>query len=179
MSIKEKFSEDEWFLLSSTPMLIGAAMSAAEGSGVIGTVKELSASMRSAVSGLEAYPDSELIQALLEKSANWDEAKAKAQDYRSKIQAQMKEAQIKSKEDIQKKVMIDLEKSVALVDEKCNDSDAKNYKEWSLKIANNVAMAAKEGGFMGFGGTQFSAGEQALLSQIENKLGVKADVLVA
>ena len=77
MSIKDKFTEDEWFLLSSTPALIGASMSAADSSGVIGTVKEMTASMRSTVGALKGYPDSELIQTLLEKAENWDEAKEK------------------------------------------------------------------------------------------------------
>lgn len=179
MSIKESFTEDEWFLLSSTPALVGAAMSAAEGSGMIGTVKEITASMRSTVAGLQDYPSSELIQALLEKAENWDEAKEKMQNYREKAQARLQDENIKTKEDLQSKVMSDIEKSVALVDSKCSESDARTYKEWTLKIANNVAMAAKEGGFMGFGGTQFSEGEQALLAQIENSLGVKADVLIA
>ena len=79
--MKANFSEDEWFLLSSTPASIGALMSAAAPSGVFGTLKELSASMKTTVHGLQSHNDSELIAALLERSENWSAAKEKASDY--------------------------------------------------------------------------------------------------
>lgn len=179
MSIKDSFNEDEWFLLSSTPALIGATMSAADKSGVIGTVKELSASMRTTVAALKDYPDSELVQQLLKKAENWDEAKEKISDYKTRSQEKLSAGQIKSTEDLQQQVLNDIRSCVELVDTKCSESDARIYREWSLKIANNVAKSAKEGGFMGFGGTEVSAGEQALLAQIETALGVKSATLLA
>lgn len=179
MSIKGKFNDTEWFLLSSTPALIGATMSAAEGSGVIGTVKELGASMRATVEALKDYPDSELIQALLEKAENWESANEKMNDYRERAKEDLKSHHVKSKDDLRVKVLKDIAQCVELVDERCTLVDAQNYKEWSLKVANTVAMAAKEGGFFGFGGTQISEGEQAFLNQLENALGIKAQVLLA
>lgn len=179
MSIKDSFNEDEWFLLSSTPALIGATMSAADKSGVIGTVKELSASMRVTVAALKDYPQSELVQELLKKAENWDEAKAKISDYKSRSEERLNTDNIKSTEDLQQQVLADIRTSVELVDAKCTPDDAKIYREWSLKIANNVAKAAKEGGFMGFGGTEVSDGERALLTQIEDALGVSSATLLA
>ena len=179
MSIKDQFNEDEWFLLSATPALIGAAMSAAEGSGVIGTVKELTASMRASVAGLKDYPDSELINALLEKAENWGEAKEKLSDYRERAKARMESESIKTAEALQQRMLDDVAACVALVDQRCSASDATAYKEWSLKIANACAMAAKEGGFLGIGGTRLSEGEQVLLGKIESALGVQASSLIA
>lgn len=179
MSLKDSFSEDEWFLLSSTPAFIGASMSAAEKSGVIGTVKELSASMRSTVSGLKDYPDSELIQELLKKAENWDEAKEKMSDYKERSQEKMQAANIQSSEALQDQMLRDVEACVALVDEKCTSEDARIYKEWSLKIANNVALASKEGGFMGFGGTAVGENEKALIAKVEAALGINAGALFA
>jgi len=179
MSIQDKFSEDDWFLLSSTPAMIGAAMSSAESSGIIGTVKEMSASMRSTVGALRDYPDSELIQALLKKAENWDEAKEKIGDYRERSQERINTENIKSKEDLHKHVLADINKCVSLVQEHCSESDAQVYREWTLKIANNVAKSAKEGGFMGFGGVAVSEGEKVLLSQIEKALGVESSTLLA
>lgn len=179
MSIQDKFSEDDWFLLSSTPAMIGAAMSSAEGSGIVGTVKEMSASMRSTVGALQDYPNSELIQALLKKAENWDEAKEKLGDYRERSQERLKSGNIKSKEDLHQQVLVDIEKCVALVQENCSQEDASIYREWSLKIANNVAKAAKEGGFLGFGGVQISESEKVLLAKIEQALGVESSTLLA
>lgn len=179
MSIQQKFSEDEWFLLSSSPAMIGAAMSSAAKSGVIGTVKEMTASMRSTVAGLKEYPDSELIQALLKKAENWDEAKEKLGDYRTRSKEKMETENIKSHEALHEQAIADCKATVALVDAKCSPEDAKAYKEWSLKIANNVAQAASEGGFMGFGGEKVSAEEAVMLTKFEQALGVQASTLLA
>ena len=174
MSIKTQFSEDEWFLLSSTPAMIGAAMSAAAPSGVIGTIKEMTASMRTSVQGLTDYPDSELITALLEKAENWDEAKDKIHDYRAKAKARLDGADLRSPEQLQALVLDDCAQAAKLVDQKCAPEEAAAYKEWSVKIANKVALAAKEGGVLGFGGERVSAEESDLISRIEAALGAPA-----
>jgi len=179
MGIKDDFTDDEWFLLSSTPAMIGAAMSSAAPSGVIGTVKEMTASMRATVQGLNDYPDSELVTALLEKAENWDEAKEKMQDYKEKAKARLDGAAIKSREELQAHVLADCTAAAKLVDEKCSASDAQNYKEWSVKVANKVAEAAKEGGILGFGGERVSAAESELIVRIETALGAPTGHLLA
>lgn len=179
MSIKDDFNEDEWFVLSSTPAMIGAAMSGAAPSGVIGTIKEMTASMRASVQGLSDYPDSELIAALLEKAANWDEAKDKISDYREKAQSRLDSAAIKSHEELQAHVLKECASAAKLVDAKCSAIEASNYKEWAVKIANKVATAAKEGGFLGFGGERLSAEESELIAKIETALGAPSGHLVA
>jgi len=179
MSIKDSFTEDEWYLLSSAPAMVGAAMSSAAASGMIGTVKEMTASMRSTVSALEDYPDSELIQALLQKAENWDEAKTKMKDYRERSREKLTEGDIKSREELHQLAMEDCKSAVALVDAKCSVDDALVYKEWALKIANNVAAAASEGGFLGFGGEKISPEEAKMLEQIEGILGIRGANLVA
>lgn len=40
-----------------------------------------------------------------------------------------------------------------------------------IAVAENVADASKEGGFMGFGGTRVSAAEESILAQIRSELG--------
>jgi len=179
VGIKDDFNDDEWFLLSSTPAMIGAAMSGAAPSGVIGTIKEMTASMRASVQGLSDYPDSELISALLEKAENWDEAKDKMSDYREKAKARLDSAKIKSREELQTHVLEECAAAAKLVDAKCSADEAKNYKEWAVKIANKVAIAAKEGGILGFGGDRLSAEESELITKIEVALGAPSGHLVA
>lgn len=179
MSIKDDFTENEWFVLSSTPAMIGAAMSSAAPSGVIGTVKEMTAGMRGTVQGLTDYPESELIAALLEKAENWEEAKDKMEDYREKAKERLDGAEIKSREELQSHVLSDCAAAAKLVDEKCSPSDAAIYKEWSVKIANKVAEAAKEGGILGFGGERVSAEESELIAKIEAALGAPTGHLLA
>ena len=179
MSVRDDFTDDEWFLLGSVPAMIAAAMSSAAPSGVIGTVKELTAGMRAMIEGREEHADSPLIVALLEKAENWDEAKEKAADYRERSKARLEAAGVTSREELHRQVEQDCRTAAALVDERAEPSDAAAYKEWSVAIARQVAEAAKEGGFLGFGGERVSAEERAMLARIEKALGVPAGVLVA
>ena len=179
MSLKDEFTDDEWFLLSSVPAMIGSAMSTAAPSGVIGTAKELAASMRATVEGRAEHPDSPLIGELLQRAGNWDETKERAKDYRGRIEARMEGAQVKSREGLHALVMEDCREAARLVDERCTATDARAYREWCVAIARKVAEAAKEGSFLGFGGTRVSDEERAMMGRIESALGVEGGVLVA
>lgn len=179
MSIKDSFTEDEWFLLSSMPGMIGAAMSNAAPSGIIGTVKEMSAAMRAAVQGKTDHPDSQLITALMTKAENWDEAKEKIASYRERTQERVKSANVQSREGLQQLALDDCRAAAALVDEKCSEEEARIYKQWTISVARSVAEAAKEGSILGFGGERVSEAERELLGLIESTLGIKSGVLIA
>ncbi|MDM7912218.1 MAG: hypothetical protein QUS09_03895 [Methanotrichaceae archaeon] len=54
---------------------------------------------------------------------------------------------------------------------KLQDSKAAKFSDMILKVADNVAGEAKEGGFLGFGGQQVSNEERQAISSIHNALG--------
>jgi len=66
-----------------------------------------------------------------------------------------------------------LKQAAAIVDTKV-PSDAGAYKSWLRHIAQAVAEASAEGGFLGFGGVPVSEAEKATLAQISTNLGVAA-----
>ncbi|MBX2879889.1 MAG: hypothetical protein KTR32_08155 [Granulosicoccus sp.] len=179
MSMKSDFTDDEWFLISAMPGMIGAAMSNAAPSGVIGTIKEMSATMQSAVKAKSDFPDSELINALVQKAENWAEAKEKMADYRQRAEARLSSANVTNRDELQKLALGECKQAIALVDEKCSAEDAKIYKQWTANVARAVAEAAKEGSVLGFGGERVSESEQKLLAEIESILGVQGGVLIA
>ncbi|MFK7894148.1 MAG: hypothetical protein AB8B63_25260 [Granulosicoccus sp.] len=179
MTIKTAFTEDEWFLISAMPGMIGAAMSQAAPSGIIGTIKEMSATMQSAARMKTEFPDSELINALLEKAENWSEAKEKISDYKQRTQEKLASENVKDRTQLQELALDDCQKAVALVQEKCSAEDAAAYKHWTIMVARNVAEAAKEGSILGFGGERVSASEKVLLQKIEGILDLESGVLLA
>ena len=65
-----------------------------------------------------------------------------------------------------------IKSSVAFVEEKLGAESAAEFKLVLAEIAQKTAEAAKEGGFLGMGGTLVSKGEQAALEQINAALGV-------
>lgn len=179
MNVKADFTDDEWFLVSAMPGMIGAAMSNAAPSGVIGTIKEMSAAMRSSIQGKSDYPDSELINSLVQKAENWDEVKEKMSDYRERAQERLKSANVTSRDELQALALKECTDAIALVEQKCSADDVAAYKQWTLNVARAVAEAAKEGSILGFGGERVSENERLLLGKIETVLGLESGVLMA
>jgi hypothetical protein len=61
-----------------------------------------------------------------------------------------------------------------LVEAKATPEEATAFARWLVEVAQDAADAAKEGGFMGFGAEQVSAGEQHMLDELRSTLGVTA-----
>ncbi|ESS72307.1 hypothetical protein MGMO_61c00180 [Methyloglobulus morosus KoM1] len=169
------YTEEELNLLANTPHIIGAAMAFVGNSGMFGTGKEMFVNAQAVMAGVKDYPDNALIQAILpnvqggasvamgkmKKVRDWgvERFKAKGVDSAQKFQAQMVE---------------DCKEVNALLEAKASPQEATEYKQWAMSIAEKVAMAATEGGFLGFGGERFSANEKQLFSQIESAMGTQS-----
>ena len=171
MAVKEKFSEDEWYLIATVPSMVGAAMAGAGKSGIIGTTKEAMASMKSIVAGKNDYPNNEVIGGILEKAESFSDAKEKAGAFREKALGDLKSQNIKSPDEFNSYMLGNCEQAIALVMDRCGAGEADDYRQWAMDIAEKVARAASEGGFLGFGGEQVSDGERQLLAKIEQTLG--------
>jgi hypothetical protein len=59
-----------------------------------------------------------------------------------------------------------------LVTAKATPEEAEAFRRWLVAAAQAAADAGKEGGFLGFGGEQVSAGEQRMLEQVRAALGI-------
>ncbi|MBT8427742.1 MAG: hypothetical protein KJO02_06915, partial [Erythrobacter sp.] len=68
-----------------------------------------------------------------------------------------------------RRAMSSIRDAVAVVEEKA-PADAERYKLFLMSIAQRVAEAAKEGGFLGFGGERISAAEQSALDEMSRIL---------
>jgi hypothetical protein len=71
-------------------------------------------------------------------------------------------------------LMENITKNVAVIDAKAEANEAKDFKMWLYKVANDTAEAAKEGDFMGIGGEKVNQAERDALSQLATVLGVQA-----
>ncbi len=172
MTFEQRFNEEEQVMLSSLPTLIGSVMSLSEGSG-LGTVKELISSAQSVMSGAKDFPSNEIITGVLPNMTNRDEAMSKAKDLKTKLQSQLKTHEIDSKDELRQYVIDTCKKVNEVLAGKANQTEADEYKKWTLNVAENVAKSASEGGFMGFGGTQISHDEKELFEDISTALNVQ------
>jgi hypothetical protein len=164
MATKANFTPDEWKSLLQSPLLVGIAVSAADPSGLIGMLKESMASARAVVQA-QADPNADELVKAVAGDFETSEGRGLAQDGLKALLAGSKPA------DIAAKAVDAMHALSALLDAKA-PADATAYKTWLSHVANEVAEAAPEGGFLGFGGAKVSEAEKASVAQIAAALGV-------
>ena len=164
MATKTDFSPEEWKLLLESPMMTSMAVTAAEPSGLWGMLKESFASATDLAKAASDAGANSLVKAVATDFTTSEGRSTARDDLKAKL-AGSKAADIKVKS-------IDALKQVsALLDTKA-PGDAVAFKSWLRQISENVAEAAEEGGFMGFGGVKVSEAEKATLADISRALGV-------
>ena len=62
---------------------------------------------------------------------------------------------------------------------KASPKESREYREWTLSVAERVANASSEGGFLGFGGERVTAEEKQLIDQLRSILSLTTDVAPA
>ncbi len=175
-SVKNNYTDSEWELLISTPQLVGSAVASANYSGLLGTMKEAMASVQTLIEGVKMYPDNELIVAIAPDPKDRAAAQAKAKEQKEIVMAKLKANNIQKAEDFTAIAIQECGNAIALVESKESAAVVQDYKDWMMDIAQNVAEAAKEGGFLGFGGTLISEGEQYILDELTLILGGNSQV---
>jgi hypothetical protein len=158
MASKTAFTTEEWNEVLGGVFMAGFAVTAADPSGLWGLLKESFASGRALMEAKSSPNASELSLAIV-SDMETSEGRSAAQDY---VKERLKGAK---RDEIKQRAIDALRSAAAIVDQKAT-SDAAVYKAWLLQIANSVAEASREGGFLGFGGVDVSEAEKATLSEI-------------
>ncbi len=166
MADKSSFSADEWQQLLASPMVAGMAVTAADPSGLFGLVKEGFAASSALAAARSDAGASALIKAVV-ADFETSEGRTAARD---RLKAQFAGGEAAS---LKPKAIEALRNVSALLDAKA-PADAATFKAWLRAIAQKVAEAAKEGGFLGFGGVQVSEAEKATLTEISTALNLTA-----
>ena len=166
MVSKAAFTAEEWNQVLGGVFMAGFAVTAADPSGLWGLLKETFASGRALMEAKSNASASELSKAIV-SDMETSEGRSAAQAY---VKGRLQGAK---REEIKQRAIDALRSAAAVVDQKA-PSDATAYKAWLLQIANSVAEASKEGGFLGFGGVDVSDAEKATLSEISAALGTRA-----
>lgn len=163
MANKAAFTTDEWKQVLGGVFMAGFAVTAADPGGLWGLLKETFASGRALMEAKSDAGSSELSKAIV-SDMETSEGRAAAQEF---VKGCLQGA---TRDQIKQRAIDGLRSAAAIVDQKA-PSDAAAYKAWLVKIANDVAEASKEGGFLGFGGVAVSDDEKTTLSEISGVLG--------
>jgi hypothetical protein len=164
MTNKSNFTPDEWKTILSSPMLAGMAVTLAEPNGLWGIMKEGMASGRALLDAKNDPGASELTKALVAEIETSDGRSAARDALKSELTG-------KTPAEIKQQIMATLSQVRQIVDTKA-PSDTTSFKGWLKHIAEKVAEASNEGGFLGFGGVQVSDAEKASIAEVGKALGV-------
>jgi hypothetical protein len=159
MATKADFTTEEWNQIRRAPFMAGLAVVAASPSGPLGVIKEMFAMGKMLADVKTQGSSNELVKALV---ADLETGGAE--------QSAPTELQGKAPDQIKSRAIESLRRVTALVQKKTKPDEAQGFNQWLVTVAQKVAEAAKEGGFLGFGGTQVSEPEAATIKELSETL---------
>jgi hypothetical protein len=165
MANKKNFTPEEWTKVLKSPVVAGIAVSAADPSGLWGTLKEAVASSSALVASKQDAGSNELVKAVIDFETS--EGRSDIQNALRKRFAGAEPA------DCVQRSLDTLRQVSAILDAKA-PGDAAAFKDWLRGISQKVAEASVEGAFLGFGGIRVSDAEKATLADITKALGATA-----
>jgi hypothetical protein len=155
MTSRQDFSDEEWARIRRGPLVAGLAISLADPGGPIEVAKETMASLRSAT--LPPSQEELLASVALDVQALAQHRQNPLGDFKPRSGQQ---------------VLEELRGVNEIVTAKATPEEVEAFRRWLVAAAQSAADAAKEGGFMGFGAEQVSAGEKQMLDQVRAVLGL-------
>jgi hypothetical protein len=155
MTSRTDFTDEEWRRLGRAPLVAGMAISFADPGGPIEALKETNAALRTVLNAAESGEHGDLVQAVAKDVAEqarhrhnpMADFKPRGADARQEIEDEMRAVN-------------------ALLVEKTTPDEAAEFRAWLKQAAQASALAAKEGGFLGFKAERVSEGEQQMLEKL-------------
>ncbi|HEV2706241.1 MAG TPA: hypothetical protein VGV59_09980 [Pyrinomonadaceae bacterium] len=154
MSVKDRFSQEEWRSLLRAPLLVGYAVAGAAPSKQDDFVREMAAVADGIAAGEGRAGEDSLLGAVVADIIANAEDEQRGQTERLSV------------DEVRGRALEVCRAAAAVLKAKANAGEAYEYKRWLLLLAERVAAAAKEGGLFGFGGEQISGSEIATINEI-------------
>jgi hypothetical protein len=159
MSTRSDFTTEQWRALCNAPQFVALATAAAGNSGLFGSVSEgmaMASSMAEAVRG-----DHPLLKDIFAK----DDIRASHEEMRAMVKGVADKAAFNVK--LQDAAATAVTAAVAALNSKGATADTAAYSKLLGGIADKIASASTEGGFLGFGGERVSDGERQFLDRLK------------
>ena len=162
MVTKSDFTPEEWQQILTVPQMASIYVALSSPSGPIGLIQEMVASTKLIAEVIKTNSGNTLIDAV-------------AADFQDKVEKRERiEApeMSRDKEELQAQSLQAVRDVAALLAMKA-PTEAEGFKRWVYEAAQHSAQAAKEGGFLGIGGTRVNEAETAALQEIASALGIQ------
>jgi hypothetical protein len=155
MTTRADFTDAEWERLGRAPLLVGAAVSLADPGGPIDALKETGAALQAVLAAARGGERGPFVQAVAADVAE----RARRRD---NPMGDFRPDPARAREH----VLDELRAVNALLVQKTTPEETAAFREWLKAAAQGTALAAKEGGFLGFGGERVSENEQQMLEEL-------------
>jgi hypothetical protein len=151
MTRKADFNAEEWSTIADGPLYAGMRVISADRGG---TLRESLAMGRVYQEARAHHGESELLDELIKSPPSIDPERVRAAggDVAAVASQQLRDA-------------------IAILEAKANPAEIDAYKRFVMTVAQAVAGAHKEGGFLGIGGKQISDAENRALDEASTALG--------
>jgi hypothetical protein len=161
MTTQADYTSEEWKAILRAPVMAGMVVMLTGQSGPFQMVKEMFAASKVLAEAEKQGASNELIGALVSAAKS-----IKREDLQP-------EQKFKTIEEARAYALAQVRQVGLLVDQKAPAQEAQEFKQWLTSIGQKVAEAAKEGGFLGFGGVQVTEEEKTAMSDLAMALGVR------
>jgi hypothetical protein len=161
MTSRQDFTDEEWARLGRAPLLAGLAISLSDPGGPIELVKESRAALKTVLEAAREASFGEFVRSVA------DDVAAKARRRENPLAGFAPDRQRAHEE-----IIRELRSVYALLVEKAGPEDVEDFREWIRIASQRAAKAAKEGGFLGIGGTRVSEREEQMLETLGEAFGV-------
>ena len=173
MTVLEDLSSDDQSVLAHTPTALVMATAYAEQDGVFSIRKELKAGLQAAIDGATAFPDNQIIQRLALEMNSIDPEEVEEVKHRAKTATAPEDLVEERNPTTSRPMALQLSaQSLAIMEANATAEETIEFKYWLYSIADQVTLASKAGGFLGFGGTRVSPAEAAFLDQLREALDI-------
>ena len=152
MTDKAAFNAEEWDKVLEAPALIALRVVAADRGG---TIRE-SLSLGRAYAEARRSGDGGLLEEIVSSAPHVDPQGLKDP---GALESRANEA---------------VREALAVLEQKATPEEVQAYRQFVLEVADTVAHAHKEGGFLGIGGKEVSESEQAVLDELAATLGARS-----
>jgi D-tyrosyl-tRNA(Tyr) deacylase len=153
MSTKNDYSSEEWKAIASAPVAAGMFITLADTSGPVGIAKEAMAVGRAITDAAQGQTP-EIVKAI-------------AMSMKESGRPETPEIPMMAPRAKSKLALTNTIRSAVDAVERHSPSEVEPYKAWLAAVAKKVAEAAKEGGFLGMGGTLVSQKEEDALKELD------------
>lgn len=153
------FSQEEWAVIRIAPQLVSMAVAGA-GGGIFGAIKEA----MSAASAMTENAQS--ASAVVQQLCTAQEVQTAQQEVQQMV---MSDPSKGTPEALKELAVQACAQAVSILAQRVA-GDVDEYRTLVMSVGNTVSKAAKEGGFLGFGGELVSEGEQVVMQAVDAAL---------